>query len=288
MKLTKAGVLYIVLTLFIGFAAVNTGNNLLFLVVSALLGFMAVSGIFGWMNLRGNDLLVELPDEIYDGVDTLVSIRLRNGKSVMPSFLVRVKIFGEDAAFTMVGRSEAESGSILCRFHGRGRKTPGELRIESCFPINFFVRSKKYDIPGNFVVFPAPKTCALPAGLGDKGMRGEAIARQKGSDGDLLRILDYTGKEPLKLIHWRISAKHEDLKVKEMTSSVNQPLILDVDNLPGDDLERALSYGAFLVNSFIRRNRPVGLKAGRTLINPDVSRTHRLALLTELAVYGKN
>lgn len=276
------------LTLFIGFAAVNTGNNLLFLVVSALLGFMAVSGIFGWMNLRGNVLYVELPDEIYDGVDTLVTIRLKNGKSLMPSFLLRVKIFGEDAVFTMVGRSGDETGSILCRFRGRGRKTLGELRMESCFPINFFVRNKKYDVSGDFVVFPAPKTCALPAGLGDKGMRGGAISRQKGPDGDLLRILDYTGREPLKLIHWRISAKHEELKVKEMTSSVNQPLILDIDNLPGDDLEKALSYGAFLVNSFIRRNRPVGLKAGRTLISPDVSRTHRLALLTELAIYGKN
>lgn len=280
--------MYIVLTLFIGFAAVNTGNNLLFLVVSALLGFMAVSGIFGWMNIRGNELHIELPDEIYDGLDTLVTIRLVNRKSMMPSFLIRVRVFGGDSAFTMVMRSGSETGSMVCCFRGRGRKALGEMRIESSFPINFFVRSKRYDLEGNFVVFPAPVVCSVLAGLDEKGMRGEAIARLKGSDGDLLRILDYTGKEPLKLIHWRLSAKHEDLKVKEMSTSLNQPLIIDIDNLPGGDLERALSCGVFLVNMFIRRNRPVGLKAGRILINPDVSRAHRLALLTELAVYGKN
>ena len=39
------------LTLLLGFAAVNTGNNLLYLLVSALLGFMAVSGILGRLNL---------------------------------------------------------------------------------------------------------------------------------------------------------------------------------------------------------------------------------------------
>ena len=247
-----------------------------------------VAGLFGWMNIRGNVVHVELPDEIYDGVGTLVTIRLVNGKSVMPSFLIRVKIFAEDATFTMVGRSGEEAGSMLCKFHGRGRKSPGELRMESCFPINFFVRSKKYYIPGNFVVFPAPKPGTLPGWPGDNGMRGGAVTRIKGLDGDLSRILDYTGKEPLKLIHWRVSAKHGDLKVKEMTSSLNQPLMLDIDNFPGDDLERSLSYGAFLVNTLIRRNRPVGLKAGRTLINPDVSRAHRLTLLTELALYGKN
>jgi hypothetical protein len=45
LRLSKAGASYIALTLLTGFAAVNTGNNLLFLVVSALLAFMAVSGI---------------------------------------------------------------------------------------------------------------------------------------------------------------------------------------------------------------------------------------------------
>jgi len=39
------------MTLLLGFAAVNTGNNLLYLLVSALLGFMAVSGVLGKWNL---------------------------------------------------------------------------------------------------------------------------------------------------------------------------------------------------------------------------------------------
>ncbi len=249
---------------------------------------MAVSGIFGWMNIRGNELHIELPDEIYDGLDTLLTIRLVNRKSFLPSFLITVKAFGGESAFTMVMRSGSETASMLRRFHGRGRKAFGEIRIESCFPINFFVRSKKCDLEGNFTVFPAPVACSVSGGTDEKGMRGDATARFRGSDGDLLRILDYTGKEPLKLIHWRISAKYEDLKVKEMSTSLNQPLIIDIDDFAGGDRERALSCGAFLVNMFIRRNRPVGLKLGRTLINPDVSRPHRLALLTELALYGKN
>ncbi len=249
---------------------------------------MAVSGIFGWINIKGNELQIELPDEIYDGMDTLLTIRLLNRKSFMPSFLITVKVCGGECAFTMVLRSGSETGSMVRRFRGRGRKAFGEIRIESCFPINFFVRIKKYDVGATFTVFPAPLACSALAGHDDNGMRGDAAGRFRGSGGDLLRILDYTGKEPIKLIHWRISAKYEDLKVKEMSTSLNQPLIIDIENLAGGDLERALSCGAFLVNMFIRRNRPVGLKLGRTLINPDVTRAHRLALLTELALYGKN
>ena len=30
----------------------------------------------------------------------------------------------------------------------------------------------------------------------------------KGFEGDVTKISDYTGTEPLKLVHWRLSAKH--------------------------------------------------------------------------------
>ncbi len=56
------------MTLLLGFAAVNTGNNLLYLLVSALLGFMAVSGILGRWNLARLSLRCLPPDELFDGV----------------------------------------------------------------------------------------------------------------------------------------------------------------------------------------------------------------------------
>ena len=249
---------------------------------------MAVSGIFGWLNIRRIGIIIELPDEIYDGTDTMASVRLVNRKSVMASFLIRVKVLGAEVGFTMVKGGGKETGSVITKVLGRGFRPLGEIRVESGFPINFFVRNKKYEISERFVVFPKPSACAVSAGFDGKGMRDETVARLKGSDGDVLRIRDYTGTEPLKLVHWRISARHEQLKVKELAAGASQPVILDIDQLPGANLEGALCCGAYLVNIFVRRNRPVGLKAGPLLIRPDLSRTHRIRLLTELAVYGKS
>jgi uncharacterized protein (DUF58 family) len=279
---------YIILTLSIGFAAVNTGNNLLFLIVSALLAFMAVSGVFGWINIRNIDLYFELPEEIYDGLETLLSIRLVNRKKLMPSFLLRVRAPGGDSHFTLVGRSGRENGSVVCVFNGRGAGPVGEICMESSFPINFFVRYRKYEFPEIIVVFPAPRACPTPVDIGEVGKRGEAAVRNLGTDGDLLRIRDYTGCEPLKLVHWRISAKHESLKVREMAACSGMPMVIDIDEIPSPDLERTLSCCAFLVNRLIRENRPVGLKAGSLFILPDLSGVHRLKLLSQLAVYGKN
>jgi uncharacterized protein (DUF58 family) len=287
-KLTKPGAFYIALTIFIGFAAVNTGNNLLFLIVAALLGFMAVSGIFGWLNIHRLSLRIELADEIYDGKDTFVSVSLENKKSIMATFLIRVKVCGEWLDFNLVNRRGRETGSLVLNFQGRGYGTLTEIIIQSCFPINFFVRSKIFVIPERFVIFPAPRACHVPADITARGTRGEAVSRCRGFAGDVLKIRDYTGSEPMKLIHWRLSAKHEEFKVKEMAGSTNQPVILDIELLPGADLEGALSCGAFLVNMYIRQNRPVGLKSGGLLLKPDLSGAHRLRLLTELATYGKH
>jgi uncharacterized protein (DUF58 family) len=138
------------------------------------------------------------------------------------------------------------------------------------------------------VVFPALRRC-FASGVPDQhGGRGAAPATSKGYEGELLKIADYSGGEPLKLIHWRLSARHEGLKVKELSAEVSEPVMLDIANLPGGTLEDKLCCGTFLINRFNREARPVGLMLEGKVFPPAHSRTHRLKLLTELALYGKD
>lgn len=255
--------------------------------VSALLGFMAVSGCAGWMNIRGIRVAVEFPDEIYDGTDTLVFVRLENRKRMLPSFLLRVDACDAAVGFNLVERNSVESDALTLCFRGRGKRVLEQALVSSTFPINFFVRGIRVSLDAAFTVFPAPRACGFPEGPGPMDARGEAFSPRRGYGGEVAKIRDYTGSEPFKLIHWRLSARHQELKVKELTSPSETPLVLDVLSLPGGNLEERMSNGAFLVNRAIRAGRPVGLKLAGRLIRPDTTRTHRLRLLTELAEYGK-
>ncbi len=85
-KITKAGWIYIGLTIFLGVAAVNTGNNLVYLIVSAMLSFMGISGFFGRKNIDKLQIEPEFPEEIYAGVETPVRIVIKNQKRFLPSF----------------------------------------------------------------------------------------------------------------------------------------------------------------------------------------------------------
>lgn len=270
----------------LGFAAVNTGNNLLFLLVSALLGFMALSGILGWLNIRSLDVRLNFPDEIYRGLDTLLTIRLASRRR-LPSFLLKVRVCGTTVDFHLLDRGGEESRAVVVKFPKRGRTHVATAEICSPFPVNFFVRCTSLTIDREVVVFPMPVSCPV-TGISSLATKSGALpATIKGYEGEMAKISDYSGSEPLKLIHWRLSARHEALKVKELSATAQEPVVIDVETLPGRDLEGNLSCAVFLVNRLIRMNRPVGLRLRDRLIAPAVSRSHRLRLLAELAVYDQ-
>ena len=280
--------MYIAITLLFGFAAVNTGNNLIFLIVAALLAFMSVSGILGWQNIQRLKVRVDFPDENYCGRETLATIRLENGKRHFPSFLLKVTVLGEPVFFDLLGCGEEGRDSFIYCFRERGEQVITVAEISSPFPINFFIRSRWTSVQRSVVVFPAPLPCSLPAGHHGRGQSGALLASAKGFDGEVTKIADYSGVEPLKLVHWRLSAKYGELKVKELSATVEEPVLLDIAAMAGNNLEENLSRAVFLANALFKNNRPVGLKLGERLLPPAASRDHRLRLLTELALYGKN
>jgi uncharacterized protein (DUF58 family) len=253
-----------------------------------MLAFMAVSGLLGWLNIRGLCVTVQVPDELYAGSETLVTLSIDNRKRFLPSFLVSAAISGKPATFIMVDRRKSQSAPLLIAFKERGHHTLHTARISSPFPVNFFVRYRTVPVTGSFLVFAAPLAFSGPfeSAKPDPGQAKESSG--KGYEGELAKISDYRGGESLKMIHWRLSAKHEELKVKELTATGDEPVLLEFEAIPGKSLEERLSYCTFLVNRLGKWGRPVGLKLGEIVIPPAATRPHRLRLLGELAVYGKD
>jgi len=275
-----------VLTLLLGFAAVNTGNNLLYLLVSAQLGFMAVSGLLGRYNLAGLSVEVLPPAELYAGVETLATVCLNNRKR-FPGCLISVVVDDRAVLFPLVpGKSTARLHLPLL-FPARGRHELPPLAIRSPFPVSFFVRSFPIASPPEsaLLVFPAPKPCRAPGEGTPRSHGGARAMPRRGSDGDIERISDYRG-EPLKMIHWKLTARQGDLMVKELADTASDPLLLDLRHLPGAGIEERLRCACWLVLDCLRRQRPVGLLLPKGRIAPATGVRHRRQLLKELALYG--
>ncbi|UFS70828.1 DUF58 domain-containing protein [Geomonas sp. RF6] len=275
-------------TLGLGVAAVNTGNNLLFLIVSAMLGFMAVSGLMGWLNIRNLEVRLQVPDEVYAGVQTLVSVLIINRRRFLPSFLIRIALCGTEALCTVVERGGAQKVSFLHAFPERGLHTITCAVVGSSFPVHFFVRRRQVPVQSSVTVFPAPRSFPVATPVAPPDAGSDLTPLSPGYDGELVKISDYRGGESLKLIHWRLSAKHEVFKVKELSATADEPVIIEPELLPGRNMEDRLSHGAYLINRLLKVGRPVGLKVGEKRVAAGNTRQHRLQLLGELALYGKN
>jgi len=89
-EVTKAGIAYVFLTLLISVAALNTGNNLLYVVVSALLAGLLASGLASATTLRRLELEVHLPQRVFSQQNVAGSLILRNPRSWLPSLSVAI------------------------------------------------------------------------------------------------------------------------------------------------------------------------------------------------------
>lgn len=275
---------YVGMTLLLGFAAVNTGNNLLYLLVSALLGFMAVSGWFGQQNLRRLRVEINLPQEVFARQQTLVGVRIHNQRRRLPAFLIRLKLGQAPPLFTLIPAGDSCERSLMLSWPERGRQQIGDLWVDSCFPINFFIRAIRIPVDQELLVFPAPLSGKPPQAEGETPQRLQQASATSGDSGDLRSIHDYRGGEPLKSIHWKLSARHDQFKVRQHEGLGAQPVVIDLEGFEGS-LEQRLRQATWLIIDQLRRQRPVGLRLSEALIPPGTGFGQRRRLLTELALY---
>jgi len=89
-EVTRVGIIYTLVTLVIGIAALNTGNNLLYIVVAAMLSAILVSGFISAAVLRCLELDVRVPEHVFAGRPVAGRIVLRNSRRFLPSFSIRI------------------------------------------------------------------------------------------------------------------------------------------------------------------------------------------------------
>jgi uncharacterized protein (DUF58 family) len=87
---TRIGMVFCVAAIFIGVAALNTGNNLLYIIVATMLAALLVSGLASAITLRELELDVRLPEHVFAEKAVAARIALRNLRRWIPCFSVSV------------------------------------------------------------------------------------------------------------------------------------------------------------------------------------------------------
>ena len=288
-KITKAGYFYIGLTIILGFSAVNTANNLVYIIAAAMLSFMAVSGFFGRGNLRGISVTIDIPEEVYARRPVPIRVTLVNSKRFLPAFLIRISLGDTTILFPFVDSHQQASRFVQWVFPLRGMHHFDRIRFSSVFPFNFFIRFKHLTADHSCIVFPEPQRCIiLEQNQYQRHQLGSLNSLRSGYDDDLIAVRNYIDGDPLKHINWKATARTDQLKTKQFAAPLAQPVVLDLANLPPADLDTKLSWLAYAINRYMKHHTPVGLRLDERFFPPGIHGGHRLRMLKELAVYGSD
>ncbi len=249
---------------------------------------MGISGLAGKKNITSIDIELKIPQEIYANNEAIFQVVIKNKKRFIPSYILNIKILDKDIFIPYVENNTEYRTFINKIFSERGVYRVEKIYICSVFPFNFFRRCIDLNLNYEFFVFPKPeKSVAFSDKRKDSRKKEEISTYKKGYEGDLISIREYKTGDPLKYIHWKASAKTGKLKTKEFSNSFNKPVVIDIDSIEGN-IEKKVSCAVYLILDLYRRSVPFGLKTGEKFFKPEYSYRHKLNLLKELAVYGKN
>jgi len=283
---TSGGGVFLVIIIVVGFAAWNTGNNLLFLVFSLLCSTLFVGWVHAGTSLRELTVSARFPDHIFAAEPAPVIVTLRNTKRLLPSFSVLVEARGPVnevepkrrrrylkrllAYFSYVPHRAAAEQRVEQLFPARGHVLIDGFELSTRFPFGFFRRRRRLRARNvDIVVYPKPEVISDELHLLPM-YAGRLPAMRRGAGHDLFSMRDYQPQDDLRHIDWKATARSRRLTVREFTSEDERRITIVLDtNLPQEargDLterfERGVVQAASLIKHFIDERAEVRLVLG--------------------------
>jgi uncharacterized protein (DUF58 family) len=290
------GLIYCSMMMFIGLAAMNSQNNLLFAVFGLMIGVLITAFFASRWVLRGVEIVRHLPSSAQVGRSVRIEYSVRNKKRFWPTFSLALAELdlgppGESfdrqphayvlhAASGVTARVGAEVVPLR-----RGWQSPERLQLSTGFPFGFVRRSSISRLPDRILIGPARGAVDPKAMLRFLSARSSGLNQRprEGGRDELFGVREYRPGDPIKSVHWRRSARtlalassdrpKGTLTVKQMTRVAPPRLVMMVDTYAadtGDDVEARLSLveknlatAASLIAAATSRGLSVGLTIWR-------------------------
>jgi len=248
LSFTREGRIIVLLAVGVGFAAVNTGNNLLYLLLGWLLSFIIASGILSEMTLKRLTVERRPPPRVFAGEPFLMEVVIKNEKLARASFSIEVEdLVGKTPLdkrcyFLKIPACKSQRTSYRHTFVRRGLYTLTGYRVATKFPFALFRKSRDVDAPLDVLVYPAPVHVRIP--VSRTQARGEAMSHRTGRRGEFFGLREHRSGDDRRDVHWRSSARTGRLVVREYHDEYAHEVVIGVDNALPDAVRDAVTDGA--------------------------------------------
>jgi uncharacterized protein (DUF58 family) len=251
-KITRGGVLFTGAILLVAFGAIVSANNLLFLIVAAMMATLLVSGVVSRLCLAGLALDFQVPEHIPAGRSVPARLFVRNHKWFLPSFSIRVEgspIMKSGVYFPLIVAGATLDAVVDVRFPRRGQYRQNGFAFSTSFPFGFLEKSARVTLTREMIVYPSVDP---QPGFDDllTGISGEIESHYRGLGRDFYRIRPYEAFESSRHVDWKASAHVGSLQIREFARELEQTVEIFLDRDVPHQLdpwfEHAVNCCAFL------------------------------------------
>jgi uncharacterized protein (DUF58 family) len=257
LRLTSEGVRFLLFTVGIGVAAVNTGNNLFYLLLAMMLSLIVVSGLLSEQCVRRLNFHRHVPDLIMANEPTMVTVSLTNRSRWLPSFSIRLLdvAYGQDldrglfVDHVPAQRSTLLSYPILAATRGRLRLEG--IRAETLFPFGLFLKRALYEVPAEIPVSPPIRPLSLRF-VDELVSEGQGLSLpRRGHGTQLYNLRVYRPGDDSRAIHWITTARTSNLIVRETEAEDQRRITIVLSTVAPDDDEALFERSVTLVASLL-------------------------------------
>lgn len=234
LRFTREGRVFVLTTLGVGAAAVNTGNNMLYLVLGLMLSLIVLSGVLSdlvlwWVRVRRT-----LPARAFAGTPCVIELGLANDKRWLPSFSIEVEDQAEDEPtdrrcyFLKVGARSEQVAAYRRTPSRRGALPLARFRLSTRYPFGLFEKWRLIEDRAELLVYPALVPVAAPE-LPARARIDERSAPQPGQGVEVGGLREHRDGDEARAVHWRRSAALGRLVVRERERDSGSRLSIVLD-----------------------------------------------------------
>jgi len=254
--LTKTGKLIIFTTFILYVIGMQSSFSLIFLILGIILGMFGIN--FFEARVSCQSIHIAHPESIncFEGESLIHSWKISNRATCNVG---HVSINGHFGILFNIERIKPKTiiyKTPILSFLRRGVFSFSDLFVESTYPFGLIKIRKRLNLSGEILVYPKPYSCQCPViGGFEPVLDGCITGKNFSRSGDNFRgVRPLRSADPIRLVHWRSSAKGLGLMVKEFDETLSGRLGLILDSYDdGNSEESLLDWAARATASLMLR-----------------------------------
>lgn len=290
-RLTRIGSWYVAFTIGIGFAAINTGNNALYIGLTFMLGCLLLSDIASKGGLKHLSVELRGVDEAWAGRPVAGTLHVQNDSRIwnVRDVIITSAELDKPVVVPVIGKQSLLEVPVAFLFRRRGVANLKSIDCYTRYPFGFFFKKRRLRLSGEIVVFPRL--------LGDSSEQerfrpvpgSETPSNRPGPGDEVHSLREYVAGDSLRQVHWKKSASLGRWVIKQPELEAARAVHVAVDpyrprNVQEQDFEEMISAAATFIHDAVRRGLDVVLTLPRVTLRATEAQSayamfHALALI---------